>query len=1770
MTAARDEAQEWVRAKGLEPGKELQWLSDISNKYIWKGERGNYDANVLQLSVACSRASDGGEEGEGEEGSETGKGEFALDVEAALIEIFSLAWIKTTFMPAKSDGGEIGGEIGGEDEGSDRESVQDAIVRAIKRCEEGGVIQRESLLIYMEKDLLAKCGYVKSAQQLFVKERKINTKLNFKQNKYNLLGEESEGYAKCIIALNTYGAAPGGAQADLRRHIESLIGRFSLDPNRVLEVILGILEEFPSADNLWGLIPIFNTEALVHVLGFKFQGYHAAKTLAQEEAQEEGEVPTTPGERAANGAASGGPAVNAPSALYALVGNLMKRELVTCEALLGHLSPPNQAVREAHARARDLVTKDVDDIGKISLNSKDPKAKTQKQGQGASVLNARRMALDASEMYAEVVSHRIDGYSFHGQRMRLCIAALESQNWDLALVLLDYWKGIGVLPATDKAIAQAMCTAVSVLLEPAWSRLFPQGMVRAFAKGAIATKDLSTGQKVEEIFLCRHVKALATHLGENLCTNPKLLTKVCRYLGGALVVLRERDQAPKKDAKGSYASMERYAVEIMEAAILPALCLIPANPAITMEVWHVLDMLPYTARFLLYGKWQQKIGEAHLLRAASKMAHVEVRRILRRVTTASSGSAKGEPTAVSLKDITKALSGEGADKQSDLASGSQREREEEREKKVQLGRMLAKCCHACPLACLEVIVKQVESYGEKMALPIVDSLRFLTPFGLDVLTFIILCRLASASKDKYKEDGVNIADWVEALAVFLGLLCKNYHNKGISLSALCQYVTNQLKVNEVVDLVVIRQMVAHAAGIDHVGDISDNQVEMLAGGDMLQISGMLKSDQTPQMRRASAALRACLNLARDARRKEDKEEGDGDGDLGIPLLILMAQQHNALMFTLLNPPLKLMGNLIDRSQASFLQYSSFLQEEITRCSARYSGGALIGCHPADIAKYADLLPKMSEMASLYKLEPEYVFHVHRPVMRYLFLQSHEDVLREAGEGDMDPQGAQDQQGVKEGDGSGGPEGAMAPSWAALLEEIGANIRTPAGLNMDLYATFWSLGLGDLFFPKQRYADAQETLQAQVKQIDKAVAKMDRDIGSAREHKLYIEGDLARSTRSRGNRQARDNKNSRESRTWEKKLKELNDLEEELVQMQKQREDLGQIKAKAKMMVNKTRAEMLACAQQAQDAKKCLDDATDRRWSQGQSDFDMGAFFHHCVLPRMRLSESDALFCGVFLNDFASKLCASAEGSKGAGRAECWSFVRSEISKLIGLLTAAEAVRLGIFLSCSVSPPSGAPSGPTGGSQPQGQGSLWPLLIKKLEEEGEYMTRKNAMVVLRRCVGKGLAQEEAFIAAKTKLLEVLAKIGEAAVEEDLKQMAKSLTGFIVGKVKKPASAKKPSAQAQNGPGPQAKAKGSRPSDLLSPREHSRGPGGRGRVGARLDARSPPFVPASHQQGRDRRDLAGRGERDRRGAGAQGRAGNLGPGSRDPQDRNHHNRGDGRGGHGDRSRTDRQERKGKGGGTYSHPNCAAKAGEFGKSKTPDGRGDRDRDRDRDSDRGIKRRMSDEGWHNKRRRYSDGPQERERERERGPRSPPQGSQPREGGHQGHPPRANPRSARGERQETGRQVAHQEDRPPKRRDQPAERERERERKQTDPKTQGGAGTGGPSEDKDKNKNAASGGGGAPVRSARPPPRRMSPPREADRGGPNAPQAKPRKSPLPDQGEEFNKSERHRGHSGKRRRTSDGPGSGRERGEGRHNAGNEGNRRPEEHERRRKKHRKH
>jgi THO complex subunit 2 len=109
-----------------------------------------------------------------------------------------------------------------------------------------------------------------------------NTKDSYTQRKYNLLREESEGFAKLFARLAEDGAL-GSPDAVLHtaRTVQSLIGYFDLDPNRVFDVALDALEQLPLlADMHRPLLALFKPSALSQVLGFKFQLYHAVGTFA--------------------------------------------------------------------------------------------------------------------------------------------------------------------------------------------------------------------------------------------------------------------------------------------------------------------------------------------------------------------------------------------------------------------------------------------------------------------------------------------------------------------------------------------------------------------------------------------------------------------------------------------------------------------------------------------------------------------------------------------------------------------------------------------------------------------------------------------------------------------------------------------------------------------------------------------------------------------------------------------------------------------------------------------------------------------------------------------------------------------------------------------------------------------------------------------------------------------------------------------------------------------------------------------------------------------------------------------------------------------------------------------------------------------------------------------------------------------------------------------------------------------------------------------------
>ena len=98
-----------------------------------------------------------------------------------------------------------------------------------------------------------------------------------------MLREENEGYAKLIAELGQ--DLSGNITSDLiLENIESLIGCFNLDPNRVLDVILEVFECRPEHDDFFislleSYMSMCEPQTLCHILGFKFKFYQVKKSV---------------------------------------------------------------------------------------------------------------------------------------------------------------------------------------------------------------------------------------------------------------------------------------------------------------------------------------------------------------------------------------------------------------------------------------------------------------------------------------------------------------------------------------------------------------------------------------------------------------------------------------------------------------------------------------------------------------------------------------------------------------------------------------------------------------------------------------------------------------------------------------------------------------------------------------------------------------------------------------------------------------------------------------------------------------------------------------------------------------------------------------------------------------------------------------------------------------------------------------------------------------------------------------------------------------------------------------------------------------------------------------------------------------------------------------------------------------------------------------------------------------------------------------------------
>ena len=100
---------------------------------------------------------------------------------------------------------------------------------------------------------------------------------SYKQQKYNLCREECEGYAKLVTELNGGGDSASSA-ASVISVVQSIIGFFNLDPNRVLDVMLESFECNLDRHEFYAeLLRLYRPDAntLAELLGFKLKFYES-------------------------------------------------------------------------------------------------------------------------------------------------------------------------------------------------------------------------------------------------------------------------------------------------------------------------------------------------------------------------------------------------------------------------------------------------------------------------------------------------------------------------------------------------------------------------------------------------------------------------------------------------------------------------------------------------------------------------------------------------------------------------------------------------------------------------------------------------------------------------------------------------------------------------------------------------------------------------------------------------------------------------------------------------------------------------------------------------------------------------------------------------------------------------------------------------------------------------------------------------------------------------------------------------------------------------------------------------------------------------------------------------------------------------------------------------------------------------------------------------------------------------------------------------------
>jgi THO complex subunit 2 len=546
-------------------------------------------------------------------------------------------------------------------------------------------------------------GAPKDTRLKLVKKR---TARHFIQQKYNLLGEETEGFSKVITELNqvasittmaavaTATAAGDAAAASSYNHasavshrIKSLIGYFNLDPNRTCDLVFEALENCLGrqenmltskgygVSTLANVLKIFRKSTICHILGRRFHVNVENKDSAKDKNNNESTSGSNKKKRGETKKKDNSSMEHSPPrrmSLCRVAALLIASGQLDTNDILPHLQPHESALRKNRQESTTHLLNKAAGIGKVKLGA----SKEEREAEEREKIEKERKLNEEFKMFSNA-----------NQKYGILCGLYDLYAWEISKVYVKNMEAVGGKPLADMNVIQHLCNMGKNILQPAYETI-PRKINPTSLKLAKHTDStINSSYNTENVSMynmytqCTSTKTIASRigpivlrLGEQVGKDIVFYTRVCRALAYSIKVENSLEDATQR----------KWLMALLEKCLVPAISMLEGNIGAVSEIWTVLALIPYNLRYKFYAQWKTfaYIKKDDLVHASAE-----------------------------AKNFTKLVM-----------------RRLAKENVITQGMKLAKIGVSNPLIVFGTIIDQIEIY-DNMIQPVVESFKYLSPLA---------------------------------------------------------------------------------------------------------------------------------------------------------------------------------------------------------------------------------------------------------------------------------------------------------------------------------------------------------------------------------------------------------------------------------------------------------------------------------------------------------------------------------------------------------------------------------------------------------------------------------------------------------------------------------------------------------------------------------------------------------------------------------------------------------------------------------------------------------------------------------------------------------------------------------------------------------------------------------------------------------------------------------------------------------------------------------